>query len=183
MCVCGCVGCGYGDDAGYGCGNCYLVAEPKVAYGRAHYVPSMHRQPQACSCCCALAPTSYSETKLTDKPYGQQSEVYGRCTARVGQRTCNRKVYEQCMYTRRWTDDATREIIITNIPLINRSLGQLDTATQAPRPDASQPPGGHHRVTSSTPRRGSQGTKTPPHPPFLEQSFTKANFTPGRSTG
>ena len=45
-------------------------------------------------------------------------------------------------------------------------LSQLDTATQAPRPGTSQPPGGHHRVTGCTPRRGSQGTKTPPHPPL-----------------
>ena len=143
------------------------MAEPKVAYGRAHCVPSMHRQPQACSCCCALAPTSYSETKLTDKTYGQQSEVYGRCTARVRQRTSNRKVYEQYMYTRRWTDDATREIIITNIPLINSGLrpaGYSHPGT-APRylPTARRSPPGH-RLYASPGFTGDQDATTPAFP-------------------
>ena len=125
-CVCDCVvdvvDCVYGVDGVCGCGSYYMVAEPRSPTGYAHYVPSMHHPPWVCPIAPRRLPMNFSN-------YGR----IGRCLAKMGRGTKQEELCEQLCTTGRWTDDTTRKLIDANYFFITSGLGQLDTATQAPR--------------------------------------------------
>ena len=73
------------------------------------------------------------------------------------------KFCEQCICKGHWTDDATKKLPCQYFLNCQRPW-PAGCSHPSTAPCASQPPSGHHRVTSSKPRRGSPGTKTPPHP-------------------